>query len=266
MNNTEDRYEEYEEYTRKKYIAIAVVVALILIGLAIHGFKMLYDAIKESSEETDRIVSEARKMLTEGLEEYYGLKENVYVVTDRKGEKSGHPVYSFETLDNAYTAAIGTEGLCTDFYVNGYYRAVEDYVSGLIEETGLIPEGLPYRVFEVRCTFNGHRENYEKRCKAELLPVWLEANELSKFRDGKVNDRERWMNEIHTYVTIYVDQPWDVKLTAESFAAVREELSLFADEFRIGILQSEGGRAYKVYVYNPRKDIVTTDSYLAPEE
>ena len=74
------------------------------------------------------------------------------------------------------------------------------------------------------------------------------------------------MNEIHTYVTIHVDQPWDVKLTAESFAAVREELSLFADEFRIGILQSEGGRAYKVYVYNPRKDIVTTDSYLAPEE
>lgn len=271
MNNTEDRYEEYEEYTRKKYIILIVIAGLILIGLAIPGYKMLIKAVRDSNEENDRIIGGARKTLTEGLEQYYELTEGMYTVTDRAGERSGYPVYEFKLNGAAegepeYTAAIGTKSLCTDFCLAAYYDAAGKRAIALAESANVFPEDVTLRLAEIRTTFLGHRGTYDKRCTSELLPVWINWNEIARFEDGKVEDRDRWFDEVFTSIDISIDTPLDIKLTEQDFSAIRDELALFTEELRIRIRQSEGGRAYKVYVYNPRKDIVTTDSYLAPEE
>ena len=210
-------------------ICLVTFAVFIFSGAAL--YLILSHIISGWTKDRDKKMEKARENLKKNLEQYYGLKEGDYKIIDESfGLNGDYPVFKFVSNGISYKAAGEGDAMCTDYYVNEVMELVKEKLTQTIESHDLFG-GLSYSIQELDNSFVGWEEHYQRRVTNNLLPMWINREEIDRFREGKA-DKQRWKEGVRVSCVIWVYSEKGFTLTEDQFNGMADDL-FYVDVFRI---------------------------------
>ena len=233
------------------FFAVTVIYGLITVILFIRDVKGHFD-------ESNKVADATRRQFLEALQKNYGLEKKDVTITDERGGGSGYPIYEFLTPKGRYTAEIGKYSVCTDYYNGEFYSVAEERIRAALKETEAFAE-RDFVKLDIDCIFVG-LDQYSHRGTANLLPVWVNAAEIEKFKNDEI-DKERWQKEVCVRYTIAFDGSDGSVIEKAQLESLRDKLGYFVEEICIRDTLGDAS-AYWWYNYNLRTNILGKDTII----